>query len=175
MAGGLATSVAARGNEKRHDRAIAAQRRKRVSKELVFKAYNPEGKRQRRLDNTATGLSVASGATALGAAKYGRDAVGQKEVITHKWTTKPVKVKSKTNPTGSTKVVNVSAQGRPKVVQVGTGLRSTNVTGYKAGLKSAGKAGGLGLAAVGLAVGSDRVRSYRRGNGGSYRQLHRGI
>lgn len=175
MAGGLATSVAARGNEKRHDRAIAAQRRKRVSKELVFKAYNPEGKRQRRLDNTSTGLSVASGATALGAAKYGRDAVGQKEVISHKWTTKPVKVKSKTNPAGPTKVVNVSAQGRPRVVQVGTGLRSTNVTGYKAGLKSAGKAGGLGLAAVGLAVGSDRVRSYRRGNGGSYRQLHRGI
>lgn len=175
MAGGAATMIGARANEKRHDRAVAGLRRKRVSKELVFKAYNPEGKRQRRLDNTATGLSVASGATALGAAKYGRDAVGQKEVTSHKWTTKPVKVKSKTNPTGSTKVINVSAQGRPRVVQVGTGLRSTNVTGYKAGLKSAGKAGGLGLAAVGLAVGSDRVRSYRRGNGGSYRQLHRGI
>lgn len=175
MAGGAATMIGARANEKRHDRAVAGLRRKRVQKDLVFKAYNPEGKRQRRLDNAATGLSVASGATALGAAKYGRDAVGRKEVTSHKWTTKPVKVKSKTNPNGSTKVVNVSAQGRPKVVQVGTGLRSTNVTGYKAGLKSAGKAGGLGLAAVGLAVGSDRVRSYRRGNGGSYRQLHRGI
>jgi hypothetical protein len=173
MAGGLATSVAARGNEKRHDRAIAVQRRNRVKKDLVFKAYNPEGKRQRRLDNTSTGLSVASGATALGAVKYGRDAVGQKEVMSHKWTTKPVKVKSKDNK--GAKVMNVSAQGRPRVVQAGTGLRSTNVTGYKAGLKSAGKAGGLGLAAVGLAVGSDRVRGYRRGNGGSYRQLHRGI
>jgi len=168
-AGAAAATVTAGGG------GYALGRRKKVKKDLVFKAYNPEGKRQRRLDNTSTGLSVASGATALGAAKYGRDAVGQKEVTSHKWTTKPVKVKSKTNPTGPTKVVNVSAQGRPKVVQVGTGLRSTNVTGYKAGLKSAGKAGGLGLAAVGLAVGSDRVRGYRRGNGGSYRQLHRGI
>lgn len=42
-------------------------------------------------------------------------------------------------------------------------------------LKSAGKAGGataaLGLAAVGAAVGADRIKRYKRGNGRSYRPI----
>lgn len=104
-------------------------------KNKVEKAYNPEQKRQRRLENTATALSVGSGASGAAAVPFAMKAAGL---------------------------------GKHK------GLRAKSLPAYKSGLKNAGKAGGLGLTAVGLAVGSDRVRSYRSGKGGSYRQLHRG-
>jgi hypothetical protein len=130
LAGGVATSAGARVNEKRHDRAVANLRRKRVGK-----AYNPEDKRQRRLENTATGLSIGSGAAGAGAIPFAMKAGGL---------------------------------GRHK------GLRAKSLPAFKTGLKNAGKAGALGATSVGLAVASDRVRSYRRGNGGTYRQLHRG-
>jgi len=131
LAGGVATRIAARSNEKRHDRAIAQLRRKRVAK-----AYNPEDKRLRRTENTATALSVGSGASATGAFMFGRKAVGAKG-------------------TGM------------------KGLRAKSLPHFKVGLKNAGKAGGLGATAVGLAVASDRVRNYRHGSGNTYRQLHR--
>lgn len=138
MAGGLATSAGARANEKRHDRAIARQRKARVKK-----AYDPERNRQRRLDHTATALSAGAGASALGAGKFATKAYGKKVSL----------------PGGKT--------GH-------TGLRAKSLPAYKAGVKSAGKAGALGLTAVGLAVGSDRVRGYKKGRGGRYRPLAQG-
>ena len=110
-------------------------------KKKVSKAYDPERKRQRRLDNAATSLAAGAGAAGLGAAKFGRDAYGKK----------------------------ISLPGN----KVGhSGLRAKSLPAYKAGVKNSGKAGALGLTAVGLAVGSDRVRSYKKGRGGRYRPLH---
>jgi hypothetical protein len=158
-AAGASTHIAGRVNEKRHNRAIAVQRRKRVAK-----AYNPEDKRHRRLDTAATSLSAAAGATGVGAAYQAKQAFGKK----------PYSYQVPSNRKG----------GQPKVMRnVGSGLRSETLgsfggkgktaSGFKGGVKSAGKAGALGLTAVGLAVGSDRVRQYKSGRGNSYRPLLR--
>ena len=186
MAGGLATSVAARGNEKRHDRAIAVQRRNRVKKDLVFKAYNPEGKRQRRLDNTSTGLGVASGAAGAGAVGYGVKSNRNLKAAKKQWGSAVRRETARATaidnagkgkyPAGAPGAAKANSVWRQAALTPGgakdfVAARKSAATAVKSGAK----AGGLGLAAVGLAVGSDRVRGYRRGNGGSYRQLHRGI
>lgn len=146
-------------------------------KHHVSKAYNPEEKRMRRADAAATGLGVGSGAAAVGAGIYGKKALGRKHITQTVHPAKP-DTQTKANPvkggqTPSTKVS--SAKPRTKVVQSGTMLRSgpKNLPGFKQGLKAAGKAGGLGVTAVGLAVASDRVRRYKSGSGASYRPLHR--
>lgn len=47
-----------------------------------------------------------------------------------------------------------------------------NVKSHSKTLKTTGAATGLGLTAVGLGVGSDRIRGYKNGRGGRYTPLH---
>ena len=121
-AGGV--MAGARINEKRHDHAIARQRKARVTK-----AYDPERNRQRRLDHWSTASAVGAGATGTGALIFGRKAA--------------------------------------------PGVKRFASTKYgKGSLKSLGAATALGVGATGLAVGSDRIRSYKKGRGRSHSPMH---
>jgi len=185
-AGGV--MAGARFNEKRHDRAIARQRRARVGKSFtevdkslrvpsiklgdpakmtvkskvikpkkgtftplshdrqIGKAYDPERKRQNRLSRYQNATMFGSGAMALGAAQTARGAVGHKS--REEWRTKK----------------NTSF----KVNAPGTGLHSPSGAVVRGSLKKLGKAGALGVGAAGLAIGSDRIKQYRKGRGRSY-------
>ena len=120
------------------------------SLKMVKKAYDPERNRQKRLDRYATGASVASGTAAFGALHQGTKAVGRKPYTTEK----TVKGAVKTVKHAGT---GMFAGGKGKVP-----VRS---------LKQAGVAAGLGATAAGLAIGSERIRSYKQGKGRSYTPL----
>ena len=176
FAGGAALATGGYGSaialKRSADKQRAGQKRIKKNDDLVFKAYNPEAKRQRRLDHTSTALAAGAGGTGLAAFVTGRKALGVSEQRSQKWSTKTVKVKSAESPSGQ-KAYKVSEQGRPRVTRKATGLRSADIHEFRGGLKNAGKAGALGVTAVGLAVGADRVKQYGRGRGGSYRPLLR--
>lgn len=109
----------------------------------VNKAYDPEKKRLRRLDAYNAGTNAAAGGLAVGAGVAGHSLKRQ-------------------------------AAGALKVTSHKTGGKTVSVSAAK--LKPLGKKGAvtaaLGLGAVGAAVGADRIRSYGRGNGRSYKPLH---
>jgi hypothetical protein len=154
LAGGAAvggTAVAAVGGS------YEAGRRSPFGKAAT---YNPEAKRRRRNEHTATALAVGSGASATYGGVLGHRALGTKG--------KDIPV-----PDGEKLKGGV-------VRHHGTGLRSDIAgqwkkpsSGIRGGARTATKAGALGLGAVGLAVASDRVGSYQHKKGKTYRPLHR--
>lgn len=148
-AGGAATAAGARLNEKRHDRAIARQRKARVNKSVseIFKAYDPERNRQRRLDHYSTGAAGVSGAAAAGAGLEGA------------FTARHARA-------GAAAAKLTTKSGKPS----GAGAIKA-LAQYKSAAKHGGKALGFGAAAVGAGIASDRIRSYKKGKGRSYSQL----
>lgn len=123
-AGALAVGAGFQHKANKHNRAIAAQRKKRA----VVKAYDPERNRQRRLTGYQNATMFGAGATAVGAAhQLHRAAPGLKKFATTKY--------------------------------------------GKGSLKSLGAGAALGVGAAGLAVGSQRINSYKKGRGRSYSPL----
>lgn len=87
IAGGVAAGLGAAGHHKYNQTRINARRRanykraqvkKTLSDDLIFKAYDPERQRQKRLDRYSTGSAVASGALGAASALKGKQAFGQK-------------------------------------------------------------------------------------------------
>lgn len=151
VAGGLATSAGAHANEKRHDRAIASQRKQRALTS-VGKAYDPERNRQRRLDHASTASAGLAGATGAAAVVTAKGALGK--------------------PSRPTWKMNAKKATSTKVMSKPTGVFAASGKEVRAAGKGLGKAGALGLTAVGLGVGADRIRSYKQGRGGRYTPLH---
>jgi hypothetical protein len=166
LAGGAAvggTAVAAVGG------AYEAGRRSPFSKA----AYNPEAKRMRRNERTATALAVGSGASATYGGILGHRALGTKG----KDVPVPDGPKMKGGHTrypGTGLRSDVAGQwGSPKL-KINPGKKmKIPPSGIRGGARTATKAGALGLGAVGLAVASDRVGSYQHKKGRTYRPLHR--
>jgi len=111
--------------------------------EEITKAYDPEKKRLRRLDAYNAGTNAAAGGLAVGAGVAGH---GLRHEIKRSVTT--------VNRKNGGKTVSISAAKLKPV-------------GRKAAITAA-----LGIGAVGAAAGADRIRSYGRGNGRSYKPLH---
>ena len=156
---------------------VATRKPKQETPEMVGKAYNPESKRQRRLEHEATALSVTSGALGAGALHQGWKARGTPKVVTRvplknaagsvKATVKNSKASKKQ------KAADIGAAFKPRVKRQATGLKSPGIKGYKAGVKNARTATLLAAGAVGAGVASDQVRRYKSGGGKSYKPLSR--
>lgn len=120
----------------------------------ISKAYDPERKRKRRLDVYQAGATAAAPGLAGGAVFAGRGPAKQVKTL----------VRAR-HPKG------YGSGQRPTVLPLGP-------KAYRAGLKhvatsrQTGITAALGLGAVGAAVGADRIKRYKRGNGRSYRPLH---
>ena len=128
--------------------------------EIIEKSasYNPEERRHKRLDRTATSLTVGAGAAGAGAAVQGVRAIG-----------KPAKYNSKGG-------IQRGATGlRSKKVGEWGGLTGKGATGFKAGARSAAGAAALGVTAVGMKVGSDRIKAFQQKSGRPYRPLYRPV
>lgn len=184
MVGGAATMVGARANEKRHDHAVSQLRRQRAKKpvtksadDLVFKAYDPERNRQRRMDHYQTGTAAAAGGLAAGAgthtafavmhARKGR-AAGQaagKINLENGHTPAPNFTKGEAAATAASNMKAASNNATKAK------LLNRSLSSYKQAAGHGGKAAALGAGAIGLGVASDRIRSYKRGRGRSFGQL----
>lgn len=140
--------------------AYVMSRKKNVKKNAaeIAKAYDPERNRQKRLDRYSTGLQTAAGATGAGAAYHlaGATSLARKGRAAEK---------------GSRHVKAIEAN-TGKQIMGGSHPSPAKALGY---YKSAGKAGGKGLAlgavAAGAVVGADRVKRYKKGRGASYGTL----
>jgi len=180
MVGGGATMVAGRLNEKRHDHAVSQLRRQRMKKsadDLVFKAYDPERSRQRRMSAYQNGAVAGAGALGAGSATHVRFAAmharkaraAEKTASNYKTETPHVPP-----PTGLKSEWENSARNNfSHAEHNGTkaGLLERALSSRKTANGHAGKAALLGAGAIGLGVGADRIRSYKRGRGRSYGQL----
>lgn len=152
QAGGLA-------NASRHNRAIARQRKERAVKksfeEYVEKAYSPERKRMKRLENAQTGAHVGGGALAgYGAARLGQ--VGRSAF--NAVPTRTVQSSGRLGPQ-TTKVKDIGA------IKIGS---------LKPFARPAGKAAGITALGAGAIVAGDRIKSYRKTTGKPYARPLRG-
>lgn len=130
---GTGYGMLARDAKRENQRIAASRRRKRVvikNFTPIEKAYDPERKRQRRLDHYSQASAVGAGALGTGALIFGQKA---KKGGVHKLPKNPV---------------------------------------FGRGVRAAGASAALGVGAIGLAVGSDRIKQYKRGRGGSYKPMH---
>lgn len=140
MATGAGMSTAGYANEKRHNRAIARQRKARVSK-----AYDNEKKRQNRLDAYSIGLGAGAGAAGVKASSAARDSASH---------ARKYRKHADTARSNSGVVRNRAINLRQ--------LQGKNA------LKQGGKSAGLAALSGGLLVGADQVQRYKRGKGQSY-------
>lgn len=137
-AGGMGAAGIAGVNQKRHEN-------------QVVKSFNPEHRRDARMDTASIGAGAVGGAAGVGAVRHGKDALS--------------------NLSSSAKMENKARAGGPgSHKQFGAALNFKN-----RGLKSTGKAAGLGAVALGAGMGAQRIQSYKRNSGGSYRPRYRGL
>lgn len=165
--------------------------------EKSFKAYNPEHKRQRRSETAANIIApTVSGGAAVGAGVYGvkagRELKGARGefrsgLANEAVRAKKVKNMSKTpKATGNYRNLAQANEGYRKAKEAarsaqkvanhpgGAANMERGFKAAKAGAKSAGKAGALGLVAVGTGLGAHRLREYQKsGKGQTYRPLYR--
>lgn len=131
----------------------------------VAKAYNPEEKRKKRMEHTATAMSAAGGTALAGGAYYGNKSRGTRP---YEYVPKGKRKAVKNPGTGlrstDTGTFGSLRQGRPSSVQP---------KGFKGGLRTAGKGAALGATGFALIAGSEKLKDYQRGRGASYRPLHR--
>jgi hypothetical protein len=125
-------------------------RKEIVASTPIGKAYDPERNRRRRLDHWSTASAVGAGATGTGALVVGRKAIG-----------KPSK-----------QVWQTKGKVHTKVTTKPTGLYANSGKEVRGAVKGLGRAGALGVTAAGLAIGSDRIRQYKKGRGRSYTPMH---
>ena len=107
--------------------------------------YDPEERRQRRLDTYSTALGAGAGAAGAGAVPFARDA--GKHLKTYRRNNEIAR-----NNTGAVR---------------NRALNLRMLSGKNA-VKSGGKAGALGATALGLAIGADQISRYKRNGGRSY-------
>lgn len=142
----------------------------RKSKESIAKAYNPEAKRDRRMDHAATSMAVGAGAAGGGAgvmASRARDSyLGAKKEYHAGMRSEGVR---------RTKVRSNSVKWNDPALHTGQSAKHFVAAkkGLGTGVRQAAKAGALGVGAVGLAVGADQVRRYKGNKGSTYKPLSR--
>lgn len=167
MGAGAGVSGAGYLNEKRHNRAIARQRKARVRKSLVAvpvskrRYYDPEERRKGRLETYQNVAAAGAGAAGVSALRPGREAVRSGK----SWRANRSKYGNVTSGLLSGDAKNLGA-ARTKA----THARRAWTEARRATVRSGGKAGALGAAAIGLGVGADQIRRYKNNGGRSWNE-----
>jgi hypothetical protein len=147
---------------------VATRKKKETTPELVGKAYNPEAKRERRLEHTSTAMAVGAGGAAGGAG-----VMGHRAVRSFKQSSTSYKAGLRSE---ATRRSMATKPGPWKPVGQHPGGGKAFVASRKAlgaGGRQTAAATALGAGAVGLAVGAERVRRYKGKKGSTYKPLSR--
>lgn len=124
----------------------------------IEKAYSPERNRQRRLDTYQSAAAVGAGAAGAGAVRSAR----QVRPAVDRWR----QGKAKTGAAYADAMAGKGNKGA-NLTKITAGRRAWT-EGRAAAGKAGGKAGALGLTAIGLGVGANEISRYKHGKGKPY-------